>query len=204
MMRIARWALVILLAAPLGATFGRTQQTQPPPPSEQQPRQEDSLAAAARRAREQKKGEPKPKKVWDNDSIPELGSASVVGNQDNSSAAAGDSANTPAKQGQSAAGIEQDNSAKKAQDNTAAAEAAKANLENLKSELDILQRKLALDQQSYYGKPDYSSDKAGAAALQDEQSQVDAKQQEVDDAQKKFDDLPAQSDSTSPADNTPK
>jgi hypothetical protein len=203
MMRIARWALVILLAAPLGAPFGRAQQAQTPP-SEQQPQQQNSLAAAARRAREQKKGEPKPKKVWDNDSIHELGSASVVGNQGNSSAAADDSANTPAKQGQSAAGAQQDNSAKKAQDNSAATDAAKANLENLKSELDILQRKLALDQQSYYGKPDYSSDKAGASALQDEQSQVDAKQQEVDDAQKKFDDLQSQSGSTSPADNTAK
>jgi hypothetical protein len=203
MMRISRWALLILLAAPLGALSARPQQEQtPPPPS--QPQQQDSLAAAARRAREQKKEEPKPKKVWDNDSIPELGSASVVGNQNNSSATADDSANTRAQQGQSAAGAQQDNSAKKAQDNSAAIDAAKANLENLKSELDILQRKLALDQQSYYGKPDYSSDKAGASALQDEQSQVDAKQQEVDDAQKKFDGLQSQSGSTPPADDTAK
>ena len=57
--------------------------------------------------------------------------------------------------------------------------AAKENLQTLQNDLDILQRKFALDQQTYYSKPDYSSDKAGAAALNDEQDQIDAKQQEM-------------------------
>jgi len=49
----------------------------------------------------------------------------------------------------------------------------------------------------YYNKPDYQSDKAGAAALNDEQSQIDAKQQEITDLQKKIDDMQAKAAPTS-------
>jgi Fe-S-cluster formation regulator IscX/YfhJ len=51
-----------------------------------------------------------------------------------------------------------------------------------------------MDQQTYYGKTDYSSDKAGAAALADEKNQIDSKQQQVTDAEKKVADLQAQLD----------
>ena len=36
----------------------------------------------------------------------------------------------------------------------------------------------------FYGKPNYAADKAGAASLQDEQDQIDAKQQEMIAAQR--------------------
>lgn len=189
-MKIARWTLIILLVTPLGAISARQQQA---PSPATQPQQQDSVAAAARHAREQKKDQPKPQKVWDNDSIPELGPVSVVGNEEKATTSPDGSPNAPEKQGQPATGEPQNDAAKKAQEDAAAMDSAKASLETLKNELDVLERKYSLDQQSYYGKPDYSSDKAGAAALQDEQSQIDAKQLEVDDAQKKLDDLQAQS-----------
>ncbi len=70
-------------------------------------------------------------------------------------------------------------------------ESAKREVESLKADLDILQRKYSLDQQSYYGNPDHASYKAGQAALDDEKGQIDAKQQEVADAQKRMDDMQA-------------
>ena len=57
--------------------------------------------------------------------------------------------------------------------------------------MDLLTRKYALDQQTYYGKTNYAADKDGAAKLKDEQDQIDAKKQEVADAQKKIDELTA-------------
>ncbi len=69
--------------------------------------------------------------------------------------------------------------------------AAKAQLQTAKADLDILQRKFNLDSQTYYGKPDYAADKEGAASIDAERGQVEAKQQEVADAQMKVDQLEA-------------
>ncbi len=63
---------------------------------------------------------------------------------------------------------------------------AKSQLANLKADLDVVQRKYALDQQTYYGKTNYAADKAGAAALAGEKSDVDAKQADVAAAEKKL------------------
>ena len=46
----------------------------------------------------------------------------------------------------------------------------------------------------YDVKPDKASDKAGAAALKDEQDDIDAKKQEVADAEKKLADFQAKLD----------
>lgn len=187
-MRIARWGLLILLVSPLGTALAQPRQ-QTSSPSDQQT---DSLAAAARRTREQKKNQPKAAKVWDNENIPATpGGISVVGN-----AAAPEQ--QPAQNAQAGA-AEENKPAKTAEDKSAVQSglaAAKQQLESLKKDLDIAHRKYGLDQQMYYGKPDYASDKAGAAALKDEQAQIDAKQQEVADAQKKIDDLQAKLDSS--------
>jgi len=43
----------------------------------------------------------------------------------------------------------------------------------------------------YYIKPDYASDTAGAAKLQDEQDRIAAKQREMDEEQKMIDDMEA-------------
>jgi hypothetical protein len=184
-MFIAKWTPLILLLSLAGPIAARQSQTQTPPASD---RQQDSLAAAARRARQVRKDEPKPTKVWDNDSLASSpGVISVVGQP-----AAPATSSAPAGEAKSAPGGSSPAEKKSAIE--ADLNAAKANLQSLKVDLDILQRKYALDQQTYYGKPDYSSDTAGAAALADEKNQIDSKQQEVTDAEKKVADLQAQLD----------
>jgi hypothetical protein len=69
--------------------------------------------------------------------------------------------------------------------------AARAQLQTVKADLDILQRKFNLDSQTYYSKPNYAADKDGAASIDAEKSALEAKQQEVADAQMKVDQLEA-------------
>jgi len=181
-MRIAKWGLLILLISPLSIASARAQD-QTPPSSDQQG---DSLAAAARRTQEQKKEQPKAAKVWDNDSIPSTpGGVSVVGQAPPPAENAAAPQNPPPAHPATAedkAAIQNDLTA------------AKAELDSLKTDLDIAQRKLTLDQQMYDVKPDKASDKAGAAALKDEQDDIDAKKQAVADAEKKLADLQAKLD----------
>jgi len=185
-MRSLTGSLLVLLLALGGATLARPQSTE----------QDDPVAAAARRARDQKKQQSKAARVWDNDNIPRNpGSVSVVGqpapeasaNPLDSSAPAGDNKtpdsaakNPAAPPADKRAGLE------------ASLASAKEALQNLQNDVDIMQRKLVLDQQTYYSKPGYTSDKAGAAALNDEQGQIDAKQLELGAAQSKVADIQAQ------------
>jgi type I restriction-modification system DNA methylase subunit len=195
-MKIARLSLGILLILPVGFAAGQSQT--PPAPPQQQDAQSSSasLAEAAKRAREAKKDEQKPAHVWDNDTVPKAGAQiSVVGeapagaDTDNSAAGAtaDNSANgaTAAKSPSKAGG--EDKTALKSQ-----LADAKERLSTLKTDLDLLERTYTLDSQMYYGKPDYSSDKEGAAKLKDEQDQIAAKQQEMDDQQQKIDELEAE------------
>jgi hypothetical protein len=177
-MRTAKWGLVILLISPVGIAEAR----------QQPPQQQDSLAAAARRARELKKEQGKSTKVWDNDNMPKSpGSLSVVGNPP---PADDHSANAPSSaQGGSTIPSDRKNGGTDKSAIVAELVATKEQLQTLQNDLDILQRKFTLDQQMYYGKTNYASDKAGAASLQEEQTQIDAKRQEIADAQKKVADL---------------
>ena len=165
--------------------------------------QGDPLAAAARQAREQKKQQPKSPRVWDNDNIPKNpGTLSIVGEP-----ATQESASTAGPQPGAVTGDDKAAPATKAPESPADKKkaleselaAAKETLQNLQNDLDILQHKLALDQQMYYSKPEYSTDKAGAAALADEQSQVDAKHVEMGAAQQKVAGLQAQLNALSEA-----
>ena len=196
-MTLAKWGFAILLASPLAIPLAVSAQSQDSSQSSQ-----DSLAAAARRAREEKKDAPKAAKVWDNDNIPSTpGTVSVVGGSgDNSNSAPSDQNAAPdQQQGQQEqpAADASANAPAPLDDKEKAAkqgelDADRQQMESLKKDIDILQRKLALDQQMYYIKPDYASDKAGAAALKDEQDQIDAKQQQLADLQKKVDELQSQ------------
>jgi polyhydroxyalkanoate synthesis regulator phasin len=184
-MRIAFAGLMILLILPLGRAAAQQQQ-----PAQDQ--QADSPAEAARRAREQKKDQPKAAKVWDNDNVPTAGSGvNVVGS---SEAAGGESAN-PQEAAQGPVATEAEKGAPKSPKDMAAAQAdlsaAKERLRSLKTDLDLLQRKFALDSQTYLSNPNHSTDTAGADALADEKSQIEAKQAEVDAAQKKVEELEA-------------
>ncbi|HWW52090.1 MAG TPA: hypothetical protein VN044_10190 [Verrucomicrobiae bacterium] len=180
-MRIAKWGLAILLASLVGTADGQ-QQTQE--------QAENSIAAAARRARENKKEHAKPTKVWDNDNIPtSAASLSVVGKAPPADNSANQPANVPP--GSAAPGAANSASADASKKSAVEADlaAAKERLQTLQNDLDIAQRKITLDRQVYYSKPDYAADKAGAATLEDEQSQLEAKRQEVADAKKRVADL---------------
>jgi len=191
--RCAYWGLLIVLLAPARAAVARQQTTQP----------QDPVAEAARRAREQKQQQAKVTKVWNNDNIPKSPDGlSVIGpaSPENQSTSADSSGNA---QKPAASGDEKKAAAPAAAAQKSAIEsdlaAAKEQLQTLQNDLDILQRKYTLDQQMYYGKPNYAADKAGAASLQDEQDQIDAKQQEMIAAQQKIADLQAKLNAASPA-----
>jgi type I restriction-modification system DNA methylase subunit len=197
-MKIAHWSLGILLVMPMGIAAGQAQppaqDAQAPAPT---PATSDSLVAAAKAAREAKKDQPKPARVWNDDTIPKSnGAISVVGQtpaDDNAAAATGDAANSAAGADASAgAGA----GAAAGTGNRGALETsiqnAKEKLATIKVDLDLLQRKYTLDSQMYYVKPDFASDTEGAAKLKDEQDQIAAKQQEMDELQKKIDDMEAE------------
>lgn len=168
--------------------------------------QQDPVAAAAKRTREQKKDQPKAAKVWDNDNIPSKPDAiTVLG--DTSSASSGTDQNpaaAPSATPEAAKKAEASDKEKAAISGDVAA--AKEHLQSLNTDLDILTRKYALDQQMYYNETNYAEDKDGAAKMKDEEDEIDAKKQEIAEAQKKIDELSAklganQDDSSKPASN---
>ena len=181
-MRIAHAGLIFLLCLPTGTAFAQQQQA-------------ESAADAARHAREQKKDQGRPAKVWDNDNIPDVkGVVNVVGQTPASSgdAKAGGTAQSTAAPTVSPAASEPKPAAKDVRALQADLLAAKQRLVDVKTEYDILQRKYALDTQTYYSKPNYSSDPDGSAKLDAEKAQIEAKKLEVDEAQKKVDKMEAE------------
>jgi len=148
--------------------------------------QQESIGDAARRAREQKKEEPKPTKVWTNDDIPKTGeSISIIGPP--SEAAPTESSEAPKTEKKPEAVAPEEKA-----DLQAKLDEAKAHLASLKTDLDIVQRKYVLDEQTYLSNPNHDRDTAGAQALGEEKQQIADKQQQIADAQKKVDDLQAQ------------
>jgi len=190
-MKIAHWGLGILLVMPMGIVAGQaqsaSQEAQAPAAAPT-----DALAAAAKQAREAKKDQPKPARVWDDDSVPKSNAAiSVVGktpdDSDGGAAAAPAATNgAPGSGGSAAVGAGSRAALERSIAN------AKDKLATIKVDLDLLQRTYTLDSQMYYIKPDYASDADGAAKLKDEQDQIAAKQQEMDEEQKKIDDMNAE------------
>jgi hypothetical protein len=195
-MKIARWGLGILLVMPLSGWAGQQQSSQQS--TQQAPA--DPVAEAARRAREQKKDEGKTAHVWNNDDIPKTNGVSVVGETPaaGAGASAGDAANgaNPAaapgvapNSGAAAAG--QPAASEKTAAIAAELATAKEQLKSLQTDLDIAQRKYALDEQTYLSNPQHQDDVAGASQLKDEEDQIAAKQQEITDSQKKVDEIQA-------------
>ena len=183
---------MVLLIAVLGAwALDSTIQAQEKP----------SVAEAARRAREQKQSQPKSKQVWTNDNIPTTpGTISVVGKAsqpaptpeataESSESNQKTEAGPEGKPANAAPAAEAD---KKAEEQAAAeAELAKAKerLASLRTDLDLLQREYNLEQQTYYSRPDFASDKDGKAKLDALAQQVEAKQQEVQQAEQQVSEL---------------
>lgn len=202
-MRIAKWGLAALLLVSAGIAAARNQSTQTTTPqqtdqkkTQKQDDQQDAVAAAARRAREEKKQQ-KPAKVWTNDNIPTTpNSINVVGEEKAPATAQANpeapAAETKPEQPKTAeAGGAPSNDERKADLEKQLAD-EQEQLKSLATDLDILSRRHQLDQQDYYGKPDYASDTQGAAALQAQEKDIASKQQQVSAQQKKVDDLTAE------------
>jgi len=176
-MKSARYGLPLFLAVALTCALAVLA-------APQAAQQQDPLAAAARRAREEQKNQPKAAKVWDNDNIPTSGGVDVVGTPTEPAAPA-----ATVKAGESTAKESAESAKKKKSDLEAQLKAAKENLKTAQTDVDFAQRKYKLDQQDFYQDPNYQSNTSGAAALQAEQNQIDAKKQAMLSAQEKVTDL---------------
>lgn len=143
-----------------------------------------SVADAARRAREDKKNAPKSSakqsKVITDDDLSKtaqsaegvnVGAPAKLETQPPSQAAvaATEAADQAADSGKA--------DVKKGDDPEIAK--AKEDLAKASRQLDLLQRELALDQDTFYANTDYVHDKAGQTKLADEQQRINLKQQEV-------------------------
>jgi hypothetical protein len=142
-----------------------------------------SVAEAARRAREQKKTAAKPVRTLTNDDLPAapVSGANAAEAQVNP-AKAGDNAaaaTSDANQAQ-AAPVNDEKTKEKNAENAAALEHAKKELAQAEHELDVTQRKAALDSDAYYAKPDFANDKDGKANLDAEAQQISDKKQAVE------------------------
>jgi hypothetical protein len=181
------WSIGLLLVLP----FGLSAAQQGDQPTTQQA-SSSSLVDAARRTREQKKEQPKAVREWNDDNVPKTDGVSVVGQtQAPEGSNASQSGNNP---GAAPAPVRENLTGVAAELAT-----AKERLKSLQTDLDILQRKSALDEQMYLSKPEYENDKEAAAALKSEQDKVTALQAEVVEQQKKVDELQAKLSASAPA-----
>jgi hypothetical protein len=155
-----------------------------------------SVAEAARRAREQKKSAAKPVKTLTNDDLPvatvaaaNVAEASGQPNEAKADAAAplataAGTANEKLKAPEDGEKAKQ----KRAEDR-AALERAKKELATALGELDVMQRRAALDSDSYYSQTGFASDKSGKANLDAAAQQIAGKKQAVEELQAKVAEL---------------
>lgn len=178
---LLRLALAVVLVATLfsAAALAQSQDT-------------ESVAEAARRARQQKKTTAKPAKVVTDDDIKPATPASAESAPAQASSAAGAStdAAAPANSGSAAA--------PGSKDEKAAKELAelKAMIKETQSDIDLLQRKHALEQDSFFSNPDYSRDTGGKAKLDGLKQQVSDKQLDLEKLKARLLDLEAALDTS--------
>jgi len=157
---LLRLALPAVLSAALipAAGFAQSQDTQ-------------SVAEAARRAREQKKTASKTSKVFTDDDVKpaaaDAAPASGFPTPPPSPGAANPPAGAPPAEG-----------SKDQKDSKELAE-LKEQLKQTQSDLDLMQRELALAQDTYYSNPDYAHDTDGKAKLDAQKQQIGDKQEVV-------------------------
>ncbi len=141
-----------------------------------------SVAEAARRAREQKKTAAKPVRTLTNDDLPAapVSGANPAEAQVNPAKAEDNAAATSDANQAQTAPVNDEKTGEKNAENAAALEHAKKELAQAEHELDVTQRKAALDSDAYYSKPDFANDKDGKANLDAEAQQISDKKQAVE------------------------
>ena len=159
--------------------------------------QEQSVADAARKAREQKKTPAKPSEVITNDTLKPATPATVQ----NATAAtesmpgaeakaASDTTTNATKSAQPAGGTSDEEAAQK----KAKIEALRLEIADKAKEVDLQQRALALANESYYSRPDFSKDPDGKAKLDGMQSDLAQKKDELANLKAKLKELGADPD----------
>lgn len=156
--------------------------------------QEQSAAEAARRAREAKqKQTERASKVWTNDNLPRTpGRVSTIGAAAAPSAAAPGQADAAAGQAPAAAGpASSEDEAERARLKQEI-DQAKAQLDSAKTQLNLAQRDFDLFRQQFFSDPNYASNTAGQAQLNQLQAAVTARQNEVQQGEQQVAALEAQ------------
>lgn len=177
--RLFRLALTFAFACLILPSLGR------PAAQDAQPVQADSVADAARRAREQKGAATKASKVITDDDLDnkhpkpgaeglDVGAPPALDSQPPSQAAV---AAVVASDAASAA--TSTDATPKPGESSEVADLKEA-FAQLQKEYDLMRRELSLDQDAFYSRPDYSSDKAGLAKVASEKQQTADKQQEFE------------------------
>jgi hypothetical protein len=138
-----------------------------------------SVAEAARRAREHKKTAAKPARVVTNDDVKPAAPASSESIPGSSAQAPPDSAagNPPAAQAPAGSSGAQEPKDEKSSKEIAA---LKEQIKQALNDLDLLQRQLSLEQDTYLSNPDYTHDTTGKAKVDGIKLQTGDKQQELD------------------------
>jgi len=169
------------------------------PSARAQSQQEQSVAEAARKAREQKKTAAKPGAVITNDTLQPATPASV---QNATAATESMPGTTPATSPGADATANTTTEAQPAKESAAEdLEAKNAKIEALKQQIadkakeaDLQQRSLALENESYYSRPDFSKDPAGKAKLDAMQSDLAQKKEELAQLKARLKDLAPDAD----------
>jgi len=140
--------------------------------------QTDSVAEAARKARDKKKAATKsPKVITDDD----LDKSNFHPGQEGLNVGAPPKLETGPPSAAAVANAEAaDQSAEKVAEDDAEMARLKLQLAQAQKDLDLAQRELALDQDTYFSKPDYAGDTAGKAKLDSEKQQISDMQQEIE------------------------
>jgi hypothetical protein len=191
---------LFLLMMPAASVFSVTAFTQDPAAP--------SVAEAARRAREQKQSAPKPSKVITDDTLhPQSSNAAPTETNSTSpsnpqSNAVQDSTDTGARK-EAAAAQDASQQSDRDKDKKKELEALKQEIAGKQAEIDLSQRELALANDSYYSKPDFSNDRDGKAKLDAMQSDLNAKKDDLAKLKAKFADLGGVEDVKPPAPPAP-
>ena len=158
------------------------------PRAQAQNQQQESVAEAARRAREQKKDAAKPATVITNDTLePAKNTAATPAPAAAEAAGAAPSTNlavtaAPAADQQttgSAGSSAINETSKDAEGAQAELKALKQEIAEKQLEVDLAQRELALANDDFYSRPDFSHDDTGKAKLDTMQSDLAQKQDEL-------------------------
>jgi hypothetical protein len=167
--------------------------------------QTDSVAEAARRAREQKKAAgDKAVPVITDDILKSSAPQAPAASSDQPAADQKGAVSADGQPGADASKAE-GATAKEGDKEKASAELAdaKQQLADAEKALDLAKRELALEQDNVYSKPDYQSDSAGLAKIDDLKQQVTDKQQAVDDLKARVAELEAKAGTSAPSPEEP-